>query len=104
MAALLRIAGAHVAACSPPRDNVDAKPIRYSRDEGARMPKPPEWIHAPMASTVVELRVASGEPVRAGQVLLVLDAMKMEHELHAEQDGQIDEIGVRVGEMVSEGD
>ena len=68
------------------------------------MPKPPEWIHAPMASTVVELRVASGEPVRAGQVLLVLDAMKMEHELHAEQDGQIDEIGVRVGEMVSEGD
>jgi acetyl-CoA carboxylase carboxyltransferase component len=89
MAALLRIA---------------ANPVRYSGHEGARMPNPPGSIHAPMASTVVELLVTPGQPVRAGQVLLVLDAMKMEHEVHAEADAQVVEISARVGEMVSEGD
>ena len=40
-------------------------------------------IHAPMACTVIEVCVAAGQMVRSGQLLLILEAMKMEHEVHA---------------------
>ena len=46
-------------------------------------------IHAPMACTVVDILVAAGDKVHAGQMLLVLEAMKMEHELRAESPGQV---------------
>ena len=46
-------------------------------------------IHAPMASTVVAVLVAPGEPVRTGQVLLILEAMKMEHEIRAVAAGEV---------------
>ncbi len=61
-------------------------------------------VHAPMACTVIEVTVALGQAVRAGQTLLVLEAMKMEHELRAEVDGQVLELGARAGELVAEGD
>ena len=59
-------------------------------------------IKAPMAATVVQLAVAAGEPVRAGQLLLVLEAMKMEHEICAESDAQVLSVAARVGETVAE--
>ena len=65
---------------------------------------PPHKIHAPMASTVVEVLVAIGQPVRAGQALLVIEAMKMEHEIRAEADGRVLQVGARAGELVAEGD
>jgi acetyl-CoA carboxylase carboxyltransferase component len=61
-------------------------------------------IKAPMAATVVQLAVAAGEAVQAGQLLLVLEAMKMEHEIRAEADGQVLSVAARPGEMVSEDD
>ena len=60
---------------------------------------PRDKIHAPMASTVVEVLVAVGQPVRAGQAVLVLEAMKMEHEVHAEADGQVLQIMARADEL-----
>ncbi|MES3012396.1 MAG: acetyl-CoA carboxylase biotin carboxyl carrier protein subunit, partial [Pseudomonadota bacterium] len=48
-----------------------------------------ETIHAPMACTVVEVPVAAGQTVRAGQTLVVIEAMKMEHEIRAEADAQV---------------
>ncbi len=65
---------------------------------------PQEDIHAPMACTVVEVPVAVGQVVRAGQTLVVIEAMKMEHEIRAEADAQVLSVGVRVGEVVAEGD
>jgi acetyl-CoA carboxylase carboxyltransferase component len=59
-------------------------------------------IKAPMAATVVQLAVAAGEPVQAGQLLLVLEAMKMEHEIRAETDAQVLSVAAQVGEMVGE--
>ena len=41
-------------------------------------------IQAPMACTVVEVCVGLGQAVAAGQTLLILEAMKMEHEVRAE--------------------
>lgn len=61
-------------------------------------------IHAPMACTVVDVLVAAGEAVRAGQTLLVLEAMKMEHEVRAEADARVFSVLARVGETVAEGD
>ena len=55
---------------------------------------------APMTGIVRAVHVAPGDRVRKGQVLLVLDAMKMEHELAAEADGVVREVRVEVGQMV----
>lgn len=63
-----------------------------------------DQIHAPMACTVVELMVAEGQAVRAGQTLLVLEAMKMEHEIRASADGTVHAVLARAGELVAEGD
>ena len=46
-------------------------------------------IHAPMACTVVEVAVHAGETVRAGATLVVVEAMKMEHEIRAESDARV---------------
>ena len=63
-----------------------------------------QTIRAPMACTVVEVPVKAGQAVQAGQTLLVLEAMKMEHELRAERDGQVLRVDTRPGELVAEGD
>ncbi len=57
-----------------------------------------------MASTVVEVLVSEGESVRAGQALVIVEAMKMEHELRAEAAAQVVAVRVRAGESVDEGD
>jgi acetyl-CoA carboxylase carboxyltransferase component len=61
-------------------------------------------IRAPMAGTVVQVAVAEGEAVQAGRLLLVLEAMKMEHEIRAEADGTVQALAAREGEMVAEDD
>jgi acetyl-CoA carboxylase carboxyltransferase component len=65
---------------------------------------PQRDIHAPMACTVVEVHVSAGQAVSAGQPLLVVEAMKMEHEIRAEVEGEVAELAVAVGETVAEGD
>ncbi len=61
-------------------------------------------IRAPMACTVVEVLVAPGQAVRAGDVLAVIEAMKMEHELRCDADAQVLHVSARAGELVAQGD
>jgi acetyl-CoA carboxylase carboxyltransferase component len=61
-------------------------------------------IHAPMTSTVVEVLVNAGQMVHVGQPLLVIEAMKMEHEIRAEADGVVLQVSARAGALVTEGD
>ena len=61
-------------------------------------------IRSPMAATVVELAVAAGQAVRAGDLLAVVEAMKMEHELRAPHDGRVLALLARPGELLAEGD
>ena len=61
-------------------------------------------IHAPMACSVVEVLVTAGASVRTGQALLILEAMKMEHEIRAEADATVVFVATRAGEAVREGD
>jgi len=57
-----------------------------------------------MAATVVEFAVAAGQAVRAGDLLAVVEAMKMEHELRAPHDAQVLALLAAPGELVGEGD
>ena len=58
---------------------------------------------APMPGTVVSVAVAAGDAVRAGQQVLVLEAMKMQHTITAPADGVVADIPVRAGEQVAAG-
>ncbi len=60
-------------------------------------------MRAPFAATVVALPHASDTQVRAGAAVVVLEAMKMEHELTADTDAVVRELAVVVGESVEEG-
>ncbi|RYP87181.1 biotin/lipoyl-binding protein, partial [Nocardioides guangzhouensis] len=58
---------------------------------------------APMPGTVVSVAVAAGDAVRAGQPVLVLEAMKMQHTITAPADGVVTEIPVDAGAQVAAG-
>ncbi len=61
-------------------------------------------IRAPMPALVLKVEVAAGDEVRAGQGLLVLEAMKMENEMKAHQPGRVKEILVSPGKAVEKGE
>jgi propionyl-CoA carboxylase alpha chain len=58
---------------------------------------------APMPGTVVSVRVAEGGRVHAGDTVLVMEAMKMQHTITAPSDGVVSELSVATGEQVSAG-
>ncbi len=60
-------------------------------------------ILAPFAGTVIAIARGPDEPVRAGAAVVVLEAMKMEHEVIAEVDGIVRRVEVEVGETVEAG-
>jgi len=57
-------------------------------------------LKAPMDGAIVELLVSEGSPVRRGQLLMVLEAMKMEHPLKAGIDGVVRQLQVTRGDQV----
>lgn len=59
---------------------------------------------APMPGVVLSVAVKPGETVSRGQLLLVLEAMKMKNELKSPQDGTISEVHVSAGDRVNTGD
>ena len=72
----------------------------------ARIPEKPEVdlsfrVSSPMPGRIVDVLVAEGEPVEAGQALIIIDAMKMENALRAERSGVIASIHVAAGDSVS---
>jgi acetyl/propionyl-CoA carboxylase alpha subunit/acetyl-CoA carboxylase carboxyltransferase component len=60
-------------------------------------------IRAPMQGTIVSIEVAPGDAVRAGQRLLVMEAMKMEHDVVAASSGIVQRLLVAEGDTVYEG-
>ncbi len=61
-------------------------------------------LRSPLAAQIVEWQVAPGDTVRAGDVLVILESMKMEHELRAEAPGRVLELLYAGGESVQVGD
>ena len=60
-------------------------------------------IVSPMQGTVLSVHVADGDEVAAGQVLCIVEAMKMENEVHAPHEGIVSELSVQAGEAVGAG-
>ena len=61
-------------------------------------------VKAPLPGTVLEVRASKGQAVKAGDVLLILEAMKMENEILAPSDGTVSEIVASKGAEVGTGD
>jgi acetyl-CoA/propionyl-CoA carboxylase biotin carboxyl carrier protein len=61
-------------------------------------------IAVPMQGTIVQMLVSVGDTVAAGDVLCVLEAMKMENPIRAPKDGTVTEIRARVGDTLGGGD
>lgn len=59
-------------------------------------------LKAPMPGLVVAVLVEEGQPVKKGQVLLILESMKMQNELKSPRDGTVNRIKVRAGESVEQ--
>jgi acetyl/propionyl-CoA carboxylase alpha subunit len=64
----------------------------------------PGSLAAPMPGTVVRIEVEVGSTVAAGQAIVVLEAMKMEHSVRAPTDGVVEELRVAVGQQVDVGE
>jgi acetyl-CoA/propionyl-CoA carboxylase, biotin carboxylase, biotin carboxyl carrier protein len=60
-------------------------------------------VVSPMQGTVLAVEVAEGDEVEAGQVLCVVEAMKMENEVHAHRPGRVSELSVAPGQAVKTG-
>jgi len=57
-------------------------------------------LRAPMAGKIIRVLVQPGEQVKAGATLLILEAMKMEHQMVARDVGVVKQVRVEVGQMV----
>jgi acetyl-CoA/propionyl-CoA carboxylase, biotin carboxylase, biotin carboxyl carrier protein len=62
-----------------------------------------EDVVSPMQGTVLAVEVAEGDEVRAGQVICIVEAMKMENEVHAHRDGFVRRLSVAAGQSVTSG-
>jgi acetyl/propionyl-CoA carboxylase alpha subunit len=76
--------------------------------ELARFPEPGSGLAAgsltaPMPGTVVRVLAEKGQSVAAGDVLVVLEAMKMEHSVRTATDGTVEEVLVEAGQQVEDG-
>ena len=70
----------------------------------AAAPAPAVSVTAPMPGNILDVKVKAGDSVKAGDTLLILEAMKMENEISAPQDGTIASVNVRKGDVVNSGD
>lgn len=73
-------------------------PAKASGAEGA------EKVNAPMPGKIVGVKVKAGNQVSKGDVLIILEAMKMENEICAPKDGVVATVNVAVGDTVEGGD
>lgn len=60
-------------------------------------------VKAPMPGTILSISVQSGDAITRGQVLCMLEAMKMENEVRAVADGVIESVEVKTGDQISAG-
>lgn len=61
-------------------------------------------VRAPISGVVLAVRVEVGRPVKRGEVLLILEAMKMENEIFADHDGIVQSVDVQPQQEVRDGD
>ena len=69
----------------------------------AAAPEGGEQVTAPMPGTILSINVAAGDTVKRGQVLMILEAMKMENEIMCPCDGKVASVNTSKGGTVESG-
>ncbi|WIV13071.1 biotin/lipoyl-containing protein [Proteiniborus sp. MB09-C3] len=80
-----------------PQPKAETKPAQA-------VPQGAEVVEAPMPGTILDIKVNQGDTVKKGQVLLILEAMKMENEIMAPRDGKVTAVNTSKGSSVNVGD
>ena len=88
------------AATSAPAPAAAPKPAAPKAAAGAGAVK----INSPMPGNILSVKASAGQAVKKGDVLMILEAMKMENEICAPQDGTIASVQVAAGDSVESGD
>ena len=82
------------------------KPVEEASDDAAPAAQvnAANAVKAPLPGTITSIEVAVGQGVKAGDTVVVLEAMKMQNSIEAEKDGKVTAIAVKVGQAVLEDD
>ena len=81
-----------------------AAPVRAAAPVAAAPVAGGEPVKAPMPGNILDVKVKVGDTVKAGTVVCVLEAMKMENEIPAPKDGKVVQVAVSKGATVGAGD
>ncbi|MBR1933425.1 MAG: biotin/lipoyl-binding protein [Prevotella sp.] len=92
-----------VAAPQPAAQPVAAAPQPTTQQSSAAPAGTGSPLKAPLPGTITEIKVQVGQQVNVGDVVLVLEAMKMQNNIEAEHAGQVTSIVVKQGDTVMEG-
>jgi biotin carboxyl carrier protein len=88
---------------------VRSKSVPSTEDTQAKTSKPTAskgtgHIKAPLPGTILEINVKPGDPVKTGDQILIMEAMKMENVIKSDREGKVESIKVNSGDNVLEGD
>ena len=97
-------AGAAPVAAAPAAPKAPAAPAAAPKAAAPAGAAGAVSVKAPMPGNILDVKVKAGDSVKAGDTLLILEAMKMENEISAPQDGTIASVNVRKGDVVNSGD
>ena len=82
---------------------VDERRLRVGASQAASQLQGRQNVSVPMPGKVIAVLVAEGDQVEKGQGLVIVEAMKMENEVHSPVAGEIKEIKVKTGDTVEGG-
>lgn len=84
-----------VKASAPAQTATKAAPV------AKKAPAEGEAVSAPMQGNILDVKVKAGDHVKAGDTLVILEAMKLENEIKAPKDGTVVEVSVSKGQSVN---
>ena len=85
-----------------PQPKKESKPVEEKKE--VTVAAGAEAVEAPMPGTILSINVNEGDTVKSGQILVILEAMKMENEILSPRDGKVVSIATSKGASVNTGD